>query len=136
MAVLFLHAVALQFTNVFVPDSAILGEAGHGLAIAQLFVYEYRLRQAAGSVGAAKYCLEESIKYTRKRSFGEELSTDQSIQSFIVELQTDSYVKVIDLENSNGKGQNDAKGNRARLRGLNILVQCIICFLDDRDDSD
>lgn len=71
------------------PDSAVLGTAGQGLAIAQTFVHENRLRQAASSLGAAEYCIEESIKYARKRKpFGKELSTNQSIQFPLVELAT------------------------------------------------
>lgn len=62
---------------------------GHGLAIAQTFVHENRLRQAASSLGAAEYCIEESIKYARRRKpFGKELSTNQGIQFPIVELAT------------------------------------------------
>jgi acyl-CoA dehydrogenase len=80
---------ALTFTDVFVPDTAILGTVGHGLAIAQTFVHENRLRQAASSLGAAEYCIEESIKYARRRKpFGKELSTNQGIQFPIVELAT------------------------------------------------
>jgi len=82
------HAT-LKLTDVFVPDSAILGKVGHGLPIAQTFVHENRLRQAASSLGAAEYCIEESIKYARKRKpFGKELSTNQSIQFPLVELST------------------------------------------------
>ncbi|CZS97754.1 uncharacterized protein RAG0_06683 [Rhynchosporium agropyri] len=82
------HAT-LSFTDVFVPDSAILGKVGLGLPIAQTFVHENRLRQAASSLGAAEYCIEESIKYARKRKpFGNELSTNQAIQFPIVELST------------------------------------------------
>jgi len=72
-----------------VPDSAILGELGHGLPIAQTFVHENRLRQAASSLGAAEFCIEESIKYARSRKpFGKELSTNQAIQFPLVELAT------------------------------------------------
>ena len=81
--------LALTFTDVFVPDTAILGTVGHGLAIAQTFVHENRLRQAASSLGAAEYCIEESIKYARRRKpFGKELSANQGIQFPIVELAT------------------------------------------------
>ena len=73
----------------FVPNSAILGKVGYGLPIAQTFVHENRLRQAASSLGAAEYCIEESIKYSRRRKpFGKELSTNQGIQFPIVELFT------------------------------------------------
>ncbi|PMD24745.1 acyl-CoA dehydrogenase NM domain-like protein, partial [Hyaloscypha hepaticicola] len=82
------HAT-LTFTDVFVPDTSILGVVGHGLAIAQTFVHENRLRQAASSLGAAEYCIEESIKYARTRKpFGKELSTNQAVQFPIVELAT------------------------------------------------
>ncbi|KAH8748850.1 acyl-CoA dehydrogenase-like protein [Hyaloscypha finlandica] len=82
------HAT-LTFTDVFVPETAVLGTVGHGLAIAQTFVHENRLRQAASSLGAAEYCIEESIKYARRRKpFGKELSANQGIQFPVVELAT------------------------------------------------
>ena len=66
-----------------------LGTIDKGLSIAQTFVHENRIRQAASSLGAAEYCIEESIKYARKRKpFGKELSTNQSVQFPIVELKT------------------------------------------------
>jgi acyl-CoA dehydrogenase len=57
----------VSFTNVWVPDSAIFGQEGLGLAVAQHFVHENRIRQAAGSLGAGVYCIEESVKYARSR---------------------------------------------------------------------
>ena len=75
--------------NVWVPDSAILGEEGQGLALAQSFVHQNRIRQAASSLGAAQYCVEESVKYARQRKpFGEELAKNQAIQFPLVELAT------------------------------------------------
>ena len=79
----------LSFTNVWVPDSAMLGEEGRGLALAQSFVHQNRIRQAAGSLGAAQYCVEESVKYARQRKpFGQELARNQAIQFPLVELAT------------------------------------------------
>ena len=79
----------LSFTNVWVPDSAMLGEEGKGLALAQSFVHQNRIRQAAGSLGAAQYCVEESVKYARQRKpFGQELARNQAIQFPLVELAT------------------------------------------------
>ncbi|MFC4293675.1 acyl-CoA dehydrogenase family protein [Novosphingobium tardum] len=75
--------------NVWVPDSAILGEEGRGLSLAQSFVHQNRIRQAASSLGAASYCVEESVKYARERKpFGEELARNQAIQFPLVELAT------------------------------------------------
>jgi acyl-CoA dehydrogenase len=79
----------VSFTNVWVPDSAIFGQDGLGLAVAQHFVHENRIRQAAGSLGAAVYCIEESVKYARSRKpFGKPLSDNQAIQFPLVELAT------------------------------------------------
>ncbi len=73
----------------WVPASAILGQADNGLSLAQSFVNQNRLRQAAASLGAASYCIEESVKYARRRQpFGKSLSDNQAIQFPLVELGT------------------------------------------------
>jgi alkylation response protein AidB-like acyl-CoA dehydrogenase len=79
----------LSLTNVWVPESAMLGAEGQGLALAQSFVHQNRIRQAASSCGAALYCIDESVKYARMRKpFGEELARNQAIQFPLVELAT------------------------------------------------
>ncbi len=79
----------VSFTNVWVPDDAIWGVEGRGLGLGQSFVHQNRIRQAASSLGAAVYCIEESVKYARARKpFGEELSRNQAIQWPLVELST------------------------------------------------
>ena len=79
----------ISFTDVWVPDSAVLGDVQFGLSVAQSFVHQNRIRQAAGSLGAAHFCVEESIRYARKRKpFGQELSRNQAIQFPLVELAT------------------------------------------------
>ncbi|GAA4755214.1 acyl-CoA dehydrogenase family protein [Actinomycetospora chibensis] len=77
--------------DVRVPDSAIFGEEGGGLAVAQTFVHENRIRQAASGVGAGQYCVDRSVAYARgRRTFGEPLATRQAIQWPLVELQTEA----------------------------------------------
>lgn len=79
----------VKFTNVWVPASAVLGDPNFGLSLAQSFVHQNRIRQAAGSLGAAHYCVQESVRYSRKRKpFGTELSRNQAIQFPLVELAT------------------------------------------------
>ncbi len=79
----------LSVTNVWVPEAAILGVEGRGLALAQSFVHQNRIRQAASSCGAALYCIDESVKFARERKpFGEELARNQAIQFPLVELAT------------------------------------------------
>jgi acyl-CoA dehydrogenase len=79
----------VSFTDVWVPESAMFGPPGGGLPLAQSFVHENRIRQAAGSLGSAVYCIEESVKYARARKpFGKPLSDNQAIQWPLVELAT------------------------------------------------
>jgi len=79
----------VSFSNVWVPESAVLGPVDGGLAIAQSFVHQNRIRQAASSLGAATYCVEEAVKYARtRRPFGQELARNQAIQFPLVELAT------------------------------------------------
>ncbi|KAF4556779.1 Acyl-CoA dehydrogenase-like protein 8 [Elsinoe fawcettii] len=82
------HAT-VRFEDVWVPEEAVLGGVGEGFAVAQAFVHENRIRQAASSLGAAVYCVEESCKYARKRKpFGKALGDNQAIQFPLVELAT------------------------------------------------
>ncbi|MBP2366231.1 acyl-CoA dehydrogenase family protein [Pseudonocardia parietis] len=77
--------------DVRVPSSAIFGEEGAGLAVAQTFVHENRIRQAASGVGAGQYCIDRSVAYARERvTFGKPLATQQAIQWPLVELQTEA----------------------------------------------
>lgn len=79
----------VSFTDVWVPASAMFGQPGGGLLLAQHFVHENRIRQAASSLGAAVYCIEESVRYSRERKpFGKPLATNQAIQFPLVELAT------------------------------------------------
>ncbi len=81
----------VSITNVWVPDSALFGPPEGGLALAQHFVHENRIRQAASSTGAALYCIDESVDYARARApFGKALAINQAIQFPLVELATDA----------------------------------------------
>ena len=82
------HAT-ISLTDVRVPHDAILGGEGKGLGVVQMFFNENRIRQAASSLGAAQYCIDESIKYAKERKpFGKPLAINQGIQFPLVELQT------------------------------------------------
>jgi alkylation response protein AidB-like acyl-CoA dehydrogenase len=77
--------------GVRVPASSILGEEGEGLAVAQTFVHENRIRQAASGVGAAQYCIDRSVAYARERvTFGRPLASRQAVQWPLVELHTEA----------------------------------------------
>ncbi len=79
----------VSLTDVRVPDSAIFGGEGRGLQVVQHFFNENRIRQAASSLGAAQYCIDQSVAYAKERKpFGKALATNQAIQFPLVELQT------------------------------------------------
>lgn len=86
------HAT-VSFTRVWVPETALLGPLHGGLPVAQAFVHENRIRQAASSLGAAVYCINESVAYARiRRPFGKSLATNQAIQFPLVELHTQAQM--------------------------------------------
>ena len=77
--------------DVVVPASTMLGEEGMALDVAQTFVHENRIRQAASSLGAAQYCIDMSVAYANQRIvFGKKLSTNQAIQFPLAELHTEA----------------------------------------------
>ena len=88
----------VRFRDVRVPDSAIFGGEGRGLQVVQHFFNENRIRQAASSLGAAQFCVNESVAYAKERApFGKPLAANQAIQFPLVELQTQCYTNRFDL---------------------------------------
>jgi acyl-CoA dehydrogenase len=79
----------VRLNDVWVPDDALFGREGGGLEVGQLFFNENRIRQAASSLGAAQYCIDQAAQYARERSpFGRPLASNQGIQFPLVELHT------------------------------------------------
>ena len=80
----------VSLRDVRVGDDAILGQLDLGLALAQRFVHENRIRQAASSLGAAAFCIDEAVAYARERTvWGKPLWQNQGIQFPLAELWTD-----------------------------------------------
>jgi acyl-CoA dehydrogenase len=80
----------VSLRGVRVADDAILGELDGGLALAQRFVHENRIRQAASSLGAAAFCIDEAVKWARDRTvWGKPLWRNQAIQFPLAELWTE-----------------------------------------------
>jgi acyl-CoA dehydrogenase len=76
--------------GVRVDASTVFGNVDEGLELAQHFVHENRIRQAASGVGAAQYCINESVKYARERkTWGKPLAVNQAIQWPLAELHTE-----------------------------------------------
>jgi alkylation response protein AidB-like acyl-CoA dehydrogenase len=81
----------VTLTDVRVPRSALFGAVDRGLELAQHFVHENRIRQAASSLGAAQFCINEAVAYANGRqTWGRPLSRNQAIQFPLVELHTEA----------------------------------------------
>ncbi|RYX93399.1 MAG: acyl-CoA dehydrogenase family protein [Comamonadaceae bacterium] len=80
----------VKINGVRVPATTIVGQLGKGLDVAQNFVHQNRIRQAAQSVGVARYCVQECVKYARERhTFGKPISQHQGIQFPVAEMHAE-----------------------------------------------
>ncbi len=80
-----------SFTNVWVPDGCISRRSPkRGLALAQHFVHENRIRQAASGCWRGAYTAStKALTYAKKRKpFGKPLASNQAIQFPLVEAHT------------------------------------------------
>jgi alkylation response protein AidB-like acyl-CoA dehydrogenase len=83
----------VELKDVRVPAESVLGEVDRGLEVAQTFLHENRIRQAASSLGAAQYCIDRAADYARERTvFGKPLATNQAVQWPLAELATEAQM--------------------------------------------
>ncbi|MGI8754056.1 MAG: acyl-CoA dehydrogenase family protein [Acidimicrobiales bacterium] len=123
-----------EFTldEVRVPGSAVFGEEGRGLDVARAFVNENRIRQAASGTGAARYCIDESVRHARERTtFGHPLAERQAVQWPLVELHADcelvsSYIRETAVRVDRGEYVPD------RVSICNYRANRLVCDAADR----
>lgn len=83
--------VSIKDVRMPISDESYLGDEGDGLIVAQTFLHENRIRQAASSVGAAQFCIDEAVNYAKQRTtWGKPLATNQAIQFPLTELHTEA----------------------------------------------
>lgn len=125
--------------DVRVPGSAMFGAEGDALAVAQTFVHENRIRQAASSLGAAQYCIDRAVGYARERhTFGRALATRQAIQWPLVELHTEAEMcrslirdTAADLDDCKAEGRQAVTvGHRVSM--CNYRANRLVCDAADR----
>ena len=81
----------LFLSDVRVPDSAVLGEVGHGFKIAMSTLDKGRLAVAAGCVGIVQGCLETSVDYALNRTqFGRPIAGFQLVQDMLADISVDA----------------------------------------------
>jgi alkylation response protein AidB-like acyl-CoA dehydrogenase len=84
------HTAELIFEDCRIPKENIIGEVGQGWKIAMKTLNSGRLSVAAGAVGIARACLEESIKYAKERmAFGRPIAKFQLIKEKIAQMRTE-----------------------------------------------
>jgi alkylation response protein AidB-like acyl-CoA dehydrogenase len=92
LAKLGMHAsdtALLSFTDVWVPDDAVLGEVGKGFAQIMWELQAERLIGAAGALAYAQFAFDATVRYAQERStFGRPLGTHQVIRHKIADMAT------------------------------------------------
>ena len=84
------YATELQFEDLRVPDSNILGKVNGGFAIANDRLTRQRIPYAAGCIGVAIKAQELALEYVPQReTFGAPLSSRQAIQWMLVDNEMD-----------------------------------------------
>lgn len=79
----------LLFDDCRVPVENRLGEEGEGFKIAMATLDTGRIMAAAGSVGIARGCLEESLAYAKeRRAFGKPIAEHEAIQFMLADMAT------------------------------------------------
>ena len=75
-----------NFTDAFVPDDHLLGEAGQGLEVFLSSLNQGRIGIAVQATGIAEACLDEMITYARQREqFGRPIGLFQGVGSMIAD---------------------------------------------------
>ncbi len=84
------YATELQFEDMRIPHSNILGEVNKGFAIASQRLTRQRIPYAAGCLGVAIKAQEMALEYVPQReTFGAPLSSRQAIQWMLVDNEID-----------------------------------------------
>ncbi|MGO4255936.1 acyl-CoA dehydrogenase family protein [Marmoricola sp. RAF53] len=81
----------LTFDSVRVPATALLGEEGHGFAVAMSALDRGRVSIAASCVGIIRACVEQAVEYSQQRQqFGRPLASFQLVQQLIAGMAVDA----------------------------------------------
>src|SRR3954452_11354385 len=90
----------LRYNGIRVPAENVLGEPGHGFRIAMQILNNGRLSLGTGSVGGAKFLLDQTIRHVKeRRQFGQPLADFELVQdkvgwavSYLFGLESMAYL--------------------------------------------
>ena len=84
------NTVPLEFDDVRVPASALLGSLGSGFKIAMMALDGGRVGIASQAIGIARAALDESVQYAKeRRQFGQPIADFQAIQWKLANMRTE-----------------------------------------------
>lgn len=80
----------LRYRDVFVPDSAVLGEVGQGLEVALSFLDYSRISLSNCMVGMAQRALDVAVAFSKRRvTFGQPIANRQAMQAHLADMHAD-----------------------------------------------
>jgi butyryl-CoA dehydrogenase len=128
----------LEFHDVRVDASALLGETGRGFKLAMRALEGGRIGIAAQALGTGQAALEEALAYARRRhAFGQPIGNFQAVQFQLADLATDleaarmliwraaslhDHADRVALEAAMAKLQASEAAHRAADRAMQILA--------------
>lgn len=84
------NTVELIFDDCRIPKENLIGKEGQGFKIAMVALDSGRIGIASQSIGIARACLDEAIKYSRDRKqFGKSIGSFQAIKWMIADMATE-----------------------------------------------
>ncbi len=84
------NTVELIFDDCRIPKENLVGKEGQGFKIAMVALDSGRIGIASQSIGIARACLDEAIKYSReRRQFGKAIGSFQAIRWMIADMATE-----------------------------------------------
>ncbi len=100
----------IEYTNVRVPDSAVLGEVGDGFRMAQVRLAPARLTHCMRWLGVAQRSLEIAVARAKERdAFGKKLAEHQSIQWMIADSEIDLHASRLMVMEAAWKHENGSE---------------------------
>jgi acyl-CoA dehydrogenase len=100
----------IEYVNVRVPDSAVLGEVGDGFRMAQVRLGPARLTHCMRWLGVAQRSLEIAIARAKERdAFGKKLADHQSIQWMIADSEIDLHASRLMVMEAAWKHENGSE---------------------------
>jgi butyryl-CoA dehydrogenase len=114
------HSTQLFFSDVELPQEAMLGKEGEGFKVAMSTLDGGRIGIAAQALGIARASLEESVKYSQDRkAFGKPIGSFQALQFMMSDMATElDAARLLTLRAAQQKDAKERYGPAAAMAKL------------------